>query len=158
VTRAAEPQPVALFRGEIRAATLAVLASARNPLTGYRIAQIARKQRIKVNSELKTLLDIGLVSRAAATTGNPGWVLTDPDLRRYFQRTMRISWSEDWFTGRAARQKRNLAFLRKLARNPVDLTKFSGYKPPFPEEFAGRAETDKELAALGLRQSGRHSS
>lgn len=153
--RRADPQPVGLFRGGLRAATLAALASARNPLTGYRVAQLARKQRVKVNCELRTLQDLGVVSQVDIGVGKRGWILNDPDLRRYFQRTMRISWSEDWFSDREAVTRRNQLILRKLDRKPVDLSKFRGYAPPFPAEFAGRAETDRELAALGLRRSGR---
>ncbi|MCI4373643.1 MAG: helix-turn-helix domain-containing protein [Thermoplasmata archaeon] len=78
-----------------RARTLAPIASARQPLTAYRIAWLARVPRSKVYGELRRLKSLGLVAEREDPKGASTWILLDEDAAAYLRKKMRVLWSGD---------------------------------------------------------------
>ena len=85
-----DPALVDLVGSEARLLSLAVLANADAPMTGYRVAAVADLPRQKVYPLLRRALDSGIVRRTEA-----GYVLIDGDIRDLLRRRVRIEWSED---------------------------------------------------------------
>jgi biotin operon repressor len=126
-----DPGVVALTGSENRALVLGALANASGPLSGYRIAQMIDAQRIKVNAELRRLQSAGLVAQRKTRDGGAGWVLEDPDLRRFLRRRIRVVFSSDWDDGRALRGRavdRLLAEIEAGLPDPKQSPEF--YRPP----------------------------
>lgn len=146
----------ALVGSETRAGTLAVLANASQPLTGYRIAKLAACQESKVNSVLAELQAKQFVAMVSLGANRVGWVMEDPDLRRSICKRVRISWSEDLLRERKRNKKRAMALSRRLAAlEPVDISRYAGFVPRNPEEFNRPPEKDATLIELGSRPSRR---
>jgi hypothetical protein len=80
-----------------RLLTLAVLANADEPLTGYRVAKIANLPRQKVYPELRRSIESGLVRKTTS-----GFTLTDADVRILLRKRVRIRWDEEWDRARWA--------------------------------------------------------
>ncbi|MCI4361407.1 MAG: hypothetical protein L3J91_06845 [Thermoplasmata archaeon] len=151
MTGTATLELVAVFGSSGRVRVLAVLANATTPFTGYRVAKVAGVQPIKAVAELRRLAAAGIVQQVPGRPGSARWVLTDPDLRTFFQRRVRLSWWDDWRRDSRARARR--AELAVAGIGPWD---FSRYRPnrsavSNPEEFVRRPGKDRELARLDLR-------
>ena len=146
----------AIFGSATRGATLGLLASAERPLSGYRIAKLAGCQQTKVNAVLASLRDGKLVATVPLGANRTGWVLEDPDLRRFLRRRFRVSWSEDWLEHRTREAPRDREIRRQLSRlEPLDLSKFDGFVPRNPQELARPPEKDRVLRELALTPSPR---
>lgn len=146
----------ALFGSATRGATLGVLANGERPLSGYRIAKLAGCQQTKVNAVLFALRDEKLVVSVPLGPNRRGWVLEDPDLRRFLRRKFRVSWSEDWLDHRTREASRDQEIRRRWAgQKPVELSNFNGFEPRKPEEFVRSPERDRVLRELGLAPSRR---
>jgi hypothetical protein len=151
-----DPGVASLFGGRLRAVTLGALASAQTPLTAYRIAKITGSQVIKVITELRRLEATGVLDRVSRAGSAPGWTLTDPALRDFFRRRVRIVWWRDWDREVSRRVLRSAS----LPRTPIDLSRFRPNPRAVPnrEEFVRPPEKDRELARAGLpisRRTGR---
>jgi hypothetical protein len=97
-----DPGMVALFGSQNRTLVLSALANASGPLSGYRVAKLFGGQKIKVNAELVRLAKAGIVTRRRAPSGELGWTLEDPDLRRLLRKRARICFAPDWDRRRPA--------------------------------------------------------
>ena len=86
-----DPALESLFGSRARLLTMAVLANADEPLTGYRVSKIAGVPAQKVYPEIKKAVETGVVKEAEG-----GFVLSDPDIRELLQRRVRIRWDEEW--------------------------------------------------------------
>jgi Sugar-specific transcriptional regulator TrmB len=151
-----------LFGSRARALTLAVLANAEGPLTGYRIAQVASLPRPKVYAVLRQLYKAGFVQNAKG-----GVRLTDPDLRSLLQKRLRLRWSEEWDSAREGWSEENprllsagLADIRTRIRRDPDFLRPRGWKPPpsarkIERELRRPASKDAGLRRRGLRTSDR---
>lgn len=115
-----DPALVAFVGSETRVRTLGVLANAEFPMTGYRVAKVARVQEIKVYQELKRAVEAKIVRKE-----KDGFRLVDPDFRLILRKRYRVSWSGDWNAGEPARaaraeraKQRDRSWLRGLNLTP----------------------------------------
>lgn len=143
-----------LFGSKVRANVLGILASSREPKTGYEVSKILDMYPSKVYQVLRDLEDTPFVKVVRAPRGK-GYLLADEDLRRFLLRTVRITAEADWFADRARRMERTQEILRRMP--PVELPKSSGKPGPRARatlrEFVRPPEKDAILARLGLRTS-----
>jgi hypothetical protein len=148
-----DPGIVSLFGGRLRAATLGALANARLPLTAYRVSMITSSQVIKVITELRRLERSGLVVRS--TTGGRGasWSLSDPGLRDFLRRRVRIVWWGDWDREVARRVRRSALG----APTRIDLSRYRREPGALPNrrEFRRSPKKDALLVKAGLSGSRR---
>lgn len=147
-----------LFGGSDRTAMLAALANSSEPLTGYRVARISGVQPIKVYNELRQLARIGVVTECSLELGKKGWQMTDPDLRNFLRRRVRLFWSQSFLRDRRKDASRAEAINKQWAEQPpIDLEKYirPEWIPQFPEDYERPPEKDQVLARLGLRTSNR---
>ena len=142
-----DPRIVAFCGSRTRALTLGVLANAEGPLTGYRIAKVARLPQTKVYLELRRGIRAGLVQRKAR-----GFRLTDPDLREFLQKKLRLAWSDDWFVG----ERRRLRRAKVVLSTPMDWFDSSRYRPNprVARRYAKEIERPTEKDTLALRFGG----
>ncbi|HYS72740.1 MAG TPA: winged helix-turn-helix domain-containing protein [Thermoplasmata archaeon] len=94
-----------LLGGETRAKVLGLLADATVPKTGYELAKAARANPSKVYGILRDLADAGLVQVLSDRPGVRRYSLTDPDLRRFLLRHVRITTLQEWFSPARVRQR-----------------------------------------------------
>jgi hypothetical protein len=144
----------AVFGGLGRVRILGTLASASVPFTGYRIGKVARVQPIKVSVELRRLKAAGLVEELAGERGGSRWRLTDPDLRTFFRRRVRLSSWEDLRAGERERRRRARRVV--ASTGSVDFSKYRANPTAVsnPEQYVRRPEKDEELARSGLKTRG----
>lgn len=86
-----DPALESLFGSRTRLLTMAVLANADEPLTGYRVAKIANLPREKVYPEIRRGIEAGLIERREV-----GFRLCDLDVRTLLRKRVRIRWDEEW--------------------------------------------------------------
>jgi len=153
----AYPNITELFGGSTRTRTLAVLANASTPLTGYRVAVTAGTQPIKTNAVLERLKRLGIVTERTTAVGRRGWELTDRDFATFLRRRVRLSWIEDW-------QKEVMEKSALASRVAVQFEGFnlSGYSPnrallADQKEFERPESKDRAVERAGLRASVRRS-
>lgn len=151
-----DPGIIALFGGATRVLTLAVLSSTTQPLTGYRVVKLTGAQPIKVYNEIKRLAGSGLVARARLPDGRFGWSLTDPDIRGFFRRRVRLNWPSPG-VGEVMGSNRNV---RRRQIRGLDVSSYrpNARKVPNRVEFSRPPEKDEALASVGLRTSRRRGS
>ena len=155
-----------LFGSENRALTLAILANASGPLTGYRVAKTFGGQKIKVNKELRKLAAAGIVKGCLTEDGRAGWTVDDPDLCALLRRRIRICFATDWDKAREGWSRdsnRRLARIESAlpdpSRNP-DYYRPEGWKPSKEvlatlREKVRSPEKDAILRKYGARTSPR---
>ena len=143
-----------LFGSETRVRTLATLASASEPLTAYRIAQMVGVQRTKIYGELRRLDAAGIVRGRPTGKGRSDWELIDPDIRRLLRRRARIVSVDDLAAGASRLARSTREILKARRKNPI-ATRLLGDPRTIrnPEDFARPPEKDQVLASLGLRTS-----
>lgn len=144
-----------LFGSVTRARTLAALASASSPLTGYRVSLLAATQPIKTYAELRKLRKLGIVTERTIGIGKVGWELADPDLRSLCRRRARISWSRDWSKDVEVRTK-----AAKIAVAALEVPTAKSYRGnadsvPNRAEFIRNPEKDRVLRQVRLAPSTR---
>jgi hypothetical protein len=136
-----------LFGSRTRLLTMAVLANADEPLSGYRVAKVANLPRQKVYPEIRRGIKAGLVQSSPT-----GFSLSDPDVRALLRKRVRISWDEEWDrsrTGRSALVSAELGRLRS-SLNGVRL-----YDPDNRIPASARRELERDPAKnLILRKYG----
>lgn len=141
-----------------RLLTMAVLANAQKPLTGYRVAVIADLPREKVYPELRRSVDSGVIAKDAR-----GYRMLDEDLRSLLRKRVRLSWDEDWDEARKRLDASSGAEMSAiLASLPTD-SKFlrpTGWKPSRAarrsiKEMTRDPRKDALLRSMGLRTSER---
>jgi hypothetical protein len=132
-----DPALVAMFGSRTRLLTLAVLASADEPLTGYRVAEVAGLPRQNVYPELRRGMMIGMIEKVAE-----GFRLTDHDVRALLQKRVPIS-----FQPNASAVNR---LYRRLEALPPP--KWDGLGP-IRYNLRRRREKDELLAKRGMRPS-----
>jgi hypothetical protein len=81
-----DPALVALTGSRTRLLTLAVLANAAEPLSGYRVAEVAGLPRQNVYPELRRGLITGMIKKVAG-----GFLLSDDDVRALLQKRVPTS-------------------------------------------------------------------
>jgi hypothetical protein len=141
-----------LFGNAARAGALAVLANAERPISGYRIAKMTGCQETKVNAVLAKLRAEELVAAVSVGQNRAGWILADPDLRRFIRRRVRISWSEDLLEDRKLNSSGAMETMRRLTElPPVDLSTFESFLPRNAKEFERPAQKDRILTEIGSR-------
>jgi hypothetical protein len=142
-----DPRLVALFGSTARVRTLAVLASAFRPMTGYRIGRTASVPLPKVYRELKRLRSAGLVAQLPG-----GWVLSDDDVGSFLRKRLRLAWATDWFGEIERRAPEDRAILGRLRTLGA---------PGFPRRWTPRdpgqprrnPRKDRLLSQMGLATS-----
>lgn len=144
---------VALCGGTVRASTIAVLCSSEVPLTAYAVAQIGGLSIPKTYGELRRLSEAGIVIAGTGPGGRRQYEVTDPDLRRLFERRAPIlSWSE-WV--RQDTRRRSSARMHLSASKRIDLRRFPAARGTLPNasEFERPVEKDRDLRRGGARLS-----
>ena len=151
-----DPVLESLFGSRARLLTMAVLANADEPLTGYRVSKIAGVPAQKVYPEIKKGVETGAVKEAKG-----GFVLSDPDIRKLLQRRVRIRWDEEWDRAREGWDEATSAVLaaglssihEKLRSNRYYLRP-KGWKPS-PETMKVVAEMKRPPAKdAAIRRAG----
>src|SRR5271170_6733661 len=104
-----DPALATLFGSRTRLLTMAVLANAEEPLTGYRVAKVAGLPRQKVYPEIRRGVRAGLVGESAS-----GFRLLDPDVKALLRKRVRIRWDEEWDRARAESSGRVTSDLRQI--------------------------------------------
>ena len=151
-----DPAVSALFGSETRVRTLAPLANAERPLTGYRIASMVGIPRTKVYGELMRLESEGWVRRSVNNRGRTLWTLQDPDVRRLFRRRVRIVLSEEILTGALDLAANTQRVMETNRLEPVDPALLRGpFKPRNPEDYDRPLSKDAALRRLRLPVSRR---
>lgn len=155
MSREVDPAVVTLFGGETRVLTLAALSSSPQPITGYRVTKLTEVQPIKVYEELRKLATAGFVVGQQTRPGRVTWKLVDPDLKRFFNRRVRINWpvlgtdarkgdGPEWRAVRAKVRSLNTA---QYQSRPLSI--------PNREEFVRAPGKDAILASVGLKMARR---
>jgi hypothetical protein len=142
-----------LFGSDDRVRTLAALANAGAPLTGYRIATMVGMEPPNVYRELNRLLACEEVKRATTPDGRNGWLMVDPDVRSLLRRRLRIVWSRDLTRGAEERERRAASIIERSAREPLDLSKFKPGRRISSAATRRRREKDEVLERAGARTS-----
>ena len=149
---------VSLFGSETRLLTMAVLANANEPLSGYRIAMVANLPREKVYPQLRKGVASGILE-----AGPTGFRMIDADIRALVRKRVRIRWDPEWDRARAGwdedTRARLTALLASIPKGPTYLRP-KGWKPSALARKAiremGRSPSkDALLASRGLRTSAR---
>jgi hypothetical protein len=136
-----------VFGSKARYRTLAVLANAYGPLSGYRIAQTAGIPASKVHVQLHSLARLGTVRR-----GRDGWVLEDSDLRALFRKRAQLRAWDDWRLEMRSRESERSAVLARLREMPATQPP-SGWTPREPARFSRSPGKDRLLKRMGLREA-----
>jgi hypothetical protein len=150
---AVDPGLSGLFGSEDRVRTLAALANAEAPLTGYRVAAMVGMEPPNVYRELNRLLECKEVERVRTPEGRNGWVVVDPDVRSLLRRRLRIVWSRDLSRGVEGRERRAASIMQRSALEPLDLARFKPGRPLTGAEARRRREKDEILERAGARTS-----
>jgi hypothetical protein len=151
-----DPTLLSLFGSQTRLLTMAVLANATEPLTGYRVAVIAGLPREKVYPEIRKGLATGLL-----TSTKGGYRMVDSDVRCLLQKRVQIRWDKEWDRERTGWNERTQDRLKAiLASIPSDPTYLrpEGWKPPASaraliREMRRPKSKDALLRGRGLRTS-----
>src|SRR5580658_10492812 len=147
---------VSLFGSRTRLLTMAVLANANEPLTGYRVAAIANLPREKVYPELRKGVATGMIS-----VGPTGYRMIDTDVQTLLRKRVRIRWDLEWDRARPGwdeeTSRRLTALLASIPNDPTYLRP-KGWKPSPSARTAIRemerpASKDALLRRRGLRTS-----
>ena len=149
---------VSLCGSRTRLLTMAVLANANEPLTGYRISLIANLPREKVYPELRKGVATGILE-----AGNGGFRMVDADVQALLRKRIRIRWDQEWDRARRGWDEETREKLSNLlASIPNDPTYLRprGWKPSPSARKAIREmerppSKDALLAGRGLRTSAR---
>jgi hypothetical protein len=150
-----DPALTELFGSRTRLLTMAVLANAEAPMTGYRVAKVADLPRPKVYTEIRRAMKAGLVRFAQA---GDGYVMADPDVRLLLRKRVRIRWLDDMTASRAVR---GWDAGRELARIRADPSRVPLYDPKnrIPASALREMERDPRknevLRRMGLPVSAR---
>jgi hypothetical protein len=151
-----DPTLLSLFGSQTRLLTMAVLANATEPLTGYRVAVIAGLPREKVYPEIRKGLVTGLLAHT-----DDGYRMVDPDVRRLLQKRVQIRWEKEWDRERTGwndgTQDRLNAILASIPSDPTYLRP-KGWEPPAAARLLIREmrrpnSKDAVLRRRGLRTS-----
>jgi len=142
-----------LFGSRTRLLTMAVLANADAPLTGYRVAKVADLPRQKVYPELRRGTAAGLIRHKGR-----GFVLSDPDIRSLLRKRVRIRWDEEWDRsrkGQAAKVPGELNRIRSSLRGFKTYDALNRIPATARRELERDPAKDRILRELGLRPSTR---
>jgi hypothetical protein len=148
-----DPSLSALFGSRTRLLTMAVLANADEPLTGYRVAKVAGLPRTKVYPEIRKGVRAGLLVR-----DGPGYRMNDPDVKDLLRKRVRIRWYDEW---NRARGTTGESVERELSRIRASLEGVRTFNPSnrIPKlairELRRDPEKNRILRRLGLRPSTR---
>lgn len=91
MTPKADRALLALLGSRTRLLTMATLANAGKPLTGYRVAVVAGLPRDKVYPVIRKAVAAGLLERVKG-----GYRMVDGDVQALLRKRVRIRWDEDW--------------------------------------------------------------
>ncbi len=148
-----DPALTSLIGSTSRLLTLAVLANADEPLTGYRVAKVANLPRQKVYPELRRSIEAGLVRKTAS-----GFTLTDADVRALLRKRVRIRWDEEWDRARWGRLATPSTELAEILQSLTG-TRLYNPKNRIPAAALQELEHDPEknriLRKYGARPSAR---
>jgi hypothetical protein len=153
-----DPSLLSLFGSQTRLLTMAVLANADEPLTGYRVAAIAGLPREKVYPELRKGITTGLL-----TAARDGFRMVDMDIQALLRKRVRIRWDEEWDRARTGwneeTRNRLTTFLASIPTDSAYLRP-KGWKPSPSARKAIREmerplSKDVVLSRRGLRTSAR---
>jgi DNA-binding transcriptional ArsR family regulator len=119
-----DPGLEAAFGSATRVLTLSALAGTRQPLTGYRVAELIGGQRTKVYAELKRLAEAGIVRKFTPSSRPATWSLVDQDIRDLLRKRVRIASMEDWLTTRDSQTRRVRLLQRSLSKGSLANNRF----------------------------------
>lgn len=142
-----------LIRSQTRLLTMAVLANAEEPLTGYRIAKIASLPRVKVYPEIRKGVEAGILVK-----DRRGYRMVDADVRALLRKRVRIRWDQEWDRARRGWATSTTVELERIQRS---LKGVRLYDPQnrVPSAAIKEIERDPEknriLRSLNLRPSAR---
>jgi len=157
-----DPAVLAFTGSRTRALTLAVLANAEEPFSGYRVAKIAGLTPSKVYRELLRASKAGLIRRDVS--GN-GYLIADPDVQTFLRRRLRIRWDDEWDKARVGWSDETprllasgLTAIRRRLRDNPNYLRPRGWKPPASaQSLAGELRRSPEKDA-GIRRAGQRTS
>ena len=144
-----------LLGGETRARVLGLLADATVPKTGYELAKAARASPSKVYAILRDLADAGLVKSVSNRPGVKAYSLTDPDLRRFLLRNVRITTIEEWFSPARVQQRESMLDRLWPIRFEVRSSRVRREQLPNYREFERPPEKDRALRRVARRHAPR---
>lgn len=144
-----------LLGGETRARVLGLLADAAAPKTGYELAKAARANPSKVYGILRDLSEAGLVEAVLDRPGVRRYALTDPDLRRFLLRHVRITTLQEWFSPARVRQREAMLDRLRPERFEPRPSRTRRDRLPNYREFERPAEKDRALRRVAMRQRSR---
>jgi hypothetical protein len=142
-----------LVGSRTRLLTAAVLANSDEPLTGYRIAKIAKLPREKVYPELSKGVKSGLFGQR----GN-GFFLLDSDLRALLRKRIRIRWDSEWDRARKGWAESASGEIRDIKGELQGVSRYdpkNRIRASALEELRRRPAKNRVLRKLGLRISKR---
>lgn len=124
-------------------------------MTAYRIARVGRVPPPKVYRVLQQLKDSGLATQVSIGPGRSAWELSDPYLRAFLVRQIRIVDVDDLAQGPRARSRVEADWIARI--RPIRLRR---YRPEpgrvtSPQEYLRPPEKDAALKARGLPTSRR---
>jgi hypothetical protein len=144
-----DPALESAFGSRARLLTLAALANAARPLTGYRVAAMTGVPRPKVYPILRRAVAAGLVRETRT-----GFRLIDPDVRTLLRKRIRIYWLDDLLAEHERREpevREVTAWLRRTKRARVRGP--PGWQPRNPRLYRRDPEKDRILREMGLQPS-----
>jgi len=104
-----------LFGGGTRAKVLGLLASSREPKTGYELSKTLDTNPSKVYGVLRGLEGTGLLGVITDRSNYKRYFIADEDLKRFLLKRVRIALEEDWLAPKAAEEREKLLqFARQL--------------------------------------------
>jgi hypothetical protein len=147
-----------LLGSRTRLLTMAVLANADEPLTGYRIAKTADLPRIKVYAELRNGVSSELLAKV-----DEKYLMVDPDVRALLRKRVKIRWDEEWDRARVGWNGQTSARLAKILASMSTEPEFlrpRGWRPTDSalkviREIQRPPTKDAVLERRGLRTSAR---
>jgi len=146
-----------LLGGETRAKVLGLLADATVPKTGYELAKAARASPSKVYAILRDLAGAGLVKSVSNRPGVKAYSLTDPDLRRFLLRNVRITTIGEWFSPARVRQRESMLDRLQPMRFELRAPEIGRKQLPNYREFERPPDKDRALRRIAKRPRARRS-
>lgn len=134
-----------LLGGETRTRVLGLLADATVSKTGYELAKAARANPSKVYGILRDLREAGLVRVSSDRPGVRRYSLTDPDLRRFLLRHVRITTLQEWFSPSRVRQREAILNRLRPERLVPRPSRLKREQLPNYREFERPPEKDRAL-------------
>ncbi|MFQ5951686.1 MAG: helix-turn-helix domain-containing protein [Candidatus Geothermarchaeales archaeon] len=137
-----------MFGSQTRTKVLGYLADSHLPKTAYSLAKETGGSMTRVYGLMKQLARSGIVESRSDESGYTRYVLADDDLRKFLQRRVRVTSSDEWFSPYRAMERRRT--YERLKGSKIELPELtpSPSRAPGREEAERRREKDRALQAI----------